>query len=345
MSAKANTHRNELLNGAKREFRNAGYILSDNNVNSSSFDFIAKKSESQTPFDTKKMIIRVLAELDLFKIHTSQDLRLIAKLIQGNPLLIAKFATGKRIKPSTLYTRHDVPAISLQTLKTFLNDEMSGNGPKITKITRRGGIFVNLSTSRFIERRKQLGLDISILAEKLGISRQSLYKYEKGDSKPKLESYERIIEIMGLDLDHPVDIFKKTDKDLDFDISEICKPKSSLQKEITGYLQEKGIEILWFKKELFDGMFVNEHQDKSIKSDMNPGSSIITGVTSTDEEKDNDRIVLLDKLSYFLGKKGIWFEDEESTKESKFIKKTNFFTILTISDLERMGNKELSKFL
>ncbi len=345
MSVKANTHKNELLNSAKREFRNAGYTLSDNSINSSSFDFIAKKNENQTPFETKKMIIRVLAELDLFKIHTSQDLRLIAKLIQGNPLLIAKFATGKRIKPSTLYTRHEVPAISLQTLRTVLHDEVSGKGPKITKITRRGGIFVNLSTSRFIERRKQLGLDISLLADRLGISRQSLYKYEKGDSKPKLESYARIIEIMGLDLDHPVDIFKKTDKDLDFDINEIFKPKSSLQKEISGYLQEKGIQILWFRKELFDGMFVNEHQEEVNKSDINTGTSIITGVTSTNEEKDNDRILLLDKLSYFLGKKGIWFEDEESGKESKSIKTTNFFTILTISDLERMGNKELSKFL
>ncbi|MHA2095496.1 MAG: hypothetical protein ACW98F_12825, partial [Candidatus Hodarchaeales archaeon] len=172
-----------------------------------------------------------------------------------------------------------------------------------------------------------------------------LYKYEKGDSKPKLESYSRIIEIMGVDLDHPVDIFEKSDKNLDFSINEKCKPKSSLQKEITGYLQEKGIQILWFRKELFDGMFVNEHQENINKSDIKPGTSIITGVNSTDEEKDNDRLLLLDKLSYFLGKKGIWFEDEEPGKESKSIKTTNFFTILTISDLERMGNEELLKFL
>ena len=345
MSLTVDIQKNELLTSAKREFRNAGYTLSDNNINSSSFDFIAKKHDMHTPFDTKKMIIRVLAELDLFKIHTSQDLRLIAKLIQGNPLLIAKFATGKRINPSTLYTRHEVPAISVQTLKTFLQDEVSIKGPKISKYTHRGGIFVNLSTSRFIERRKQLGLDISLLAEKLGISRQSLYKYEKGDSKPKLDSYSRIIEIMGVDLDHPVDIFEKSEKDLDFSINQKCKPKSSLQKEITGYLQEKGIQILWFRKELFDGMFVNEHHESKDKSDAKPATSIITGVNSANEEKDNDRLVLLDKLSFFLGKKGIWFEDEEPGKESKSIKTTNFFTILTISDLERMGNEELAKFL
>lgn len=345
MSVKVNPHKNELLNGAKREFRNAGYILSDNKINSSSFDFIAKKSEHYKPHETKKMIIRVLAELDLFKAHTSQDLRLIAKLIQGNPLLIAKFATGKHIEPSTLYTRHDVPAMSLQTLKSFLQDERSKTEPKITQITRRGGIFVNLSTSRLTERRKQLGLDISQLAKKLGISRQSLHKYERGESKPKLDSYSRLIEIMGVDLDQPVEIFKKTEKDLDFAFKEKCKPKSSQQKEIAGYLEEKGIQILWFRKELFDGMFVNEHGDNLKKSKISVGNSVITGVTSKDEENDKNRLILLNKLSYFLGKKGIWFEDEESGNKSGTIKTTNFFTILSISDLERMKNEDLLKFL
>ncbi len=346
MSVKTDTNRNELLVSAKREFQNAGYTLSDNEISSSSFDFIAKKrSEYTTPFITKKMIIRVLAELDLFKIHTSQDLRLIAKLIQGNPLLIAKFATGKRIEPSTLYTRHEVPAISLQTLKAFLQEETSQARPKITKIMRRGGVFVNLSTSRLIERRKQLGFGISHLAEQLGISRQSLYKYEKGDSKPKLDSYSRLIEIMGVNLEDPVNIFEKTEEDLDFAINKIFRPKSSRQKEITGYLQEKGIQILWFRKELFDGMFVNDQKEKTNEKEINKGMSIITGVTSENEEKDKDRLSLLNKLSYFLGKKGIWFEDEETVNKSSSIKTTDFFTILSISDLERMGNEELIKFL
>ena len=73
--------------------------------------------------------------------------------------------------------------------------------------------------------------------------------------------------------------------------------------------------------------------------------SIITGVTSENEEKDKDRLSLLNKLSYFLGKKGIWFEDEETGNKSSSIKTTDFFTILSISDLERMGNEELLKFL
>ena len=348
MSVKEDTHRNELLNSTKLEFRNAGYTLSDNDISSSSFDFIVKKKEIQTPLIPKKMIIRVLAELDLFKRHTSQELQLIAKLIQGKPLLIAKFSTGKRIKPATLYRRHNVPAISLQTLKSFLQDELSKKSPQITKLTKRGGIFVNLSTSRFVERRKQLELDISLLAEKIGVSRQSLYKYERGKSSPKLDSYARIFEIMGIDLEQPINIFEKPKKstdDLDFTIKELCKPKSQRQKEITGYLQEKEIQILWLRQEPVDGIIVNEQREIIDKSEINPGTTIITGVSSTNEEKDHDRLLLLNKLARFLGKKAIWFEDEESDKESKFIKTTDFFTILTISDLEHMGNEELLKSL
>jgi putative transcriptional regulator len=347
MALKTNYQKGELIHQVKNEFLDAGYSLSDEKISSSSFDFIAKKPGGSFPERPIKIITRVLAELDLFKKQASIELQLIANLIRGKPLLIAQFATGKKVEKATLYRRHNVPAISLQTLQMFLKEfSLSSNTFSITKYAQRGGIHVNLSKERFIERRKGLELDIQNLADKIGISRQSLYKYEKGLSSPKVDSYQRIRKIMGDNLDHPLDFFTETNVKMETSsFKEICSPKSQLQKEVAGYLYEKDIEVLWFKSEPFDGISLSETQDGNDKRLINSENTIITGVSSVDNEEENNRIQLLNKLSHFLGKQAIWFVDTTPDKNTQNSKTTKFLTILSISELERMGNEEFLKLL
>lgn len=344
---KTNYQKDVLIHHAKSEFLDAGYSLSDEKISSSSFDFIAKKLSNTFPERPIKIITRVLAELDLFKKQASIELQLIAKLIRGKPLLVAQFATGKNVKKATLYRRHNVPAISLQTLQMFLKEfSLSSNTFSITKYAQRGGIYVNLSKERFIERRKRLELDIQNLAEKIGISRQSLYKYERGLCSPKVDSYQRIRKIMGDNLDHPLDFFTETSKKMETSsFKDICSPKSQLQKEVAGYLYEKDIEVLWFKSEPFDGISLSETQDGTDKRVINPDNTIITGVSSIDNERENNRIQLLNQLSHFLGKQAIWFVDAASDKNTQNSKTAKFLTILSVSELERMGNEEFLRLL
>jgi putative transcriptional regulator len=347
MALKTNNPKDDLLHYAKSEFLDAGYSLSDEKISSSSFDFIAKKANKNSPERPTKIITRVLAELDLFKKQASIELQLIANLIRGKPLLIAQFATGKKVKNATLYRRHNVPAISLQTLQLFLKEFSSvSNTFNITRYAQRGGIYVNLSKERFIERRKDLELDIQNLADKLGISRQSLYKYERGLSSPKVDSYQRIKQIMGDNLDHPLDLFTKASVNIDTsNFRDMCSPKSQLQKEVAGYLYEKDIEVLWFKSEPFDGISLSETPEDTDKRIINDENAIITGVSSLDNESENNRLHLLNKLSHFLGKRAIWFVDTISDKKTQNSNSAKFFTILSISELERMGNEEFLRLL
>lgn len=347
MALKTNYPKDDLLHHAKNEFLDAGYAISDDEISSSSFDFIAKKPSKLFPNRPVKIITRVLAELDLFKKQASIELQLIANLIRGKPLLVAQFATGKKVRDATLYRRHNVPAISLHTLQLLLKEfSLSNNTFNITKYAQRGGIYVNLSKERFIERRKLLELDIQNLAEKIGVSRQSLYKYERGLSSPKVDSYQRIKKVMGDNLDHPLDLFTETN--INFETSnfkDFCSPKSQLQKEVAGYLYEKDIEVLWFKSEPFDGISLSDTQDHEDKRVINPETTIITGVSSVDNERESNRIKLLNKLSHFLGKKAIWFVDSAPSKSTQNSSTAKFFTILSISELERMGNEEFLSLL
>ena len=125
----------------------------------------------------------------------------------------------------------------------------------------------------------------------------------------------------------------------------MCSPKSQLQKEVAGYLYEKDIEVLWFKSEPFDGISLSETPEDTDKRVINHENTIITGVSSLDNERETNRLQLLNKLSHFLGKRAIWLVDTNSDKNSQNSNSAKFFTILSISELERMGNDEFLSLL
>ena len=346
MSIIAEKGKENLLNDAKHQFRKAGYSISDENLISSSFDFIAKKENSPPLSNPVRLIIRVLAELDYFKKNTSIGLQFISKLIHGNPLLIAQSATGKEIEDATLYRRHNVPAISLKTLQLLLQNESSKYPFQLERFAYRGGIHVHLSLSRFTRLKAQSGINLTELADNIGISRQSLYNYEKGISCPKIENYRRMEKVMGDNLKESVDIFKDNEKlSTEQALRNFCNPRSPLQKEITNYLEDMDFQIAWFREEPFDGMSIDDHHSIKDNERVKSFKSIFTGVVSTDIEKDRIRKLLLKKLSNFLEKNTIWFYEEENVRKSRKRRKSSFFTTLSISDLERMGSEEFLELL
>ena len=62
--------RNQLVIHSKDEFQRAGFTISDENIKSNSFDFIAKKTGysdiSSLSIKSQKIITKVLVDLDLF---------------------------------------------------------------------------------------------------------------------------------------------------------------------------------------------------------------------------------------------------------------------------------------
>jgi len=347
MSIQAMT-KEKLVTQTKNEFKKAGYSLWNENFQSSAFDFIAQKTDlmSMRP-NPKKIVTKVVVDLDFFKRQTSIDLQLISKLISGFPLLISHSATQKHIKKGTLYRRHNISAISLKTLRMFLQYEKGLESAKISKFTHRGGIYVNLSKEKFKERRSQLQLEMTILAKKVGISRQSLYKYEKGESFPKIKYFKLLCEILGNNLDVPIDILENQFKDIcQRTLEDYMQPRSQLQKEITNYLADKEFDVLWFKSEPFDGLSKPVTTHSSSKDQIDTIYPVITGVTSSNDEDDTDRLMLINSLSKFLQKKAIWFlDDDYSFDVLDSSQDATQLTMINISDLEGMGHIDFKNIL
>ncbi len=339
MSAAETIIREKLVSQTKAEFQRAGYSLWGEVPKSNVFDFIAKKTYTRKiNFNQQRIITKVVVDLDFFKKETSIELQLISKLISGFPLLIGHYADRKYIEEETLYRRHDISAISLNTLKRYLQFERGTKSAKITKFTRRGGIYVNLSKEKFKEQRKLKKFDMTHLAERVGISRHSLYKYEKGESFPKAENYISLCtELDNDDLDDPLDIYETQFKGLcENNLKDYKKPRTKLQKEVGIYLAEKDFNVLWFKSKLFDGLSEPIVDTPSSTRIPKVPSPIITGVTSQNKKNDFSRLLLVNSFSKFLRKKAVWFiEDDLDDMESP--ENSLQMVVINISDLEGMA--------
>ncbi|WP_455143642.1 helix-turn-helix domain-containing protein [Candidatus Hodarchaeum mangrovi] len=337
--------KNLLIDLSKVEFLKAGYSLWEDSGKSQAFDYIAVEDSnldvSQTP---NKIITKNIVDFDFFKKHVSIQLLLISKLISGVPLLIGLYSSGKEISDLTLYRRHNISAISLETLRKLLHSERGSKFLKISKFAHRGGIFVNLSHDLFKERRERLKLEMSIISNLTGISRHALYRYEKGESFPKIESFILLSEILGEDLDVPIEIFEvKTENITQETLNNFKLPRSKLQKEVADYLAEKEFSVLWFKSEPFDGL-----SEPNIEGNLNIRKKnsfpILTGVATPDESINSNRIQTIESLSRFLKKKAFWFTEDENISNSTCIEDLSF-KILHISDLESMPPEEFFKLI
>ncbi|MHA1213895.1 MAG: helix-turn-helix domain-containing protein [Candidatus Hodarchaeales archaeon] len=344
MSALQSLTKDKLTTLSKEAFLNADYSLWNDDQHSQAFDFIALKRKPGRAKDPIKIVTKVVVDLDFFKKQVSLQLQLISRLISGFPLLISQKSSGKDINDLTLYRRHDVPAITIETLKKFLLEEPDLKNPKISRFAHRGGIYVNISKRRLRQRREELDLEIKVVSHKTGISRFALYRYEKGDCCPKLENFQLLTKVLGKDLDLPIDMFKTNFEYVSKQILDSFKqPKSKLQKEISIYLSEKEFNVLWFKSEPFDGL--TEPTDKSYSEEVTRVPyPILAGVSTQDRTLDSDRIQSIMSLSKFLQKKAFWFTEDEIPIEKGKSQKSHF-KIVNISDLESMGSNEFKKLI
>jgi len=343
MSVHPIPNRNMLLNRSKHAFFGAGYTLWDDYCNSTSFDFIAKKDNVSS--SSQHIITKIVVDLDLFRKQTSIELQLISSLISGSPLVIGHSAAGKHLDEATLYRRHNVSAVSIPTLLMLLKYEKGEHSSKISKFSHPGGIAVNISKEILKARRKYLQMNQKLLAEKIGVSRHSLYKYEKGESFPNPDTYQNLKRIIGDDLDVSLNILETESRGLcEENLDNFKTPNSNLKKEIASYLEEKEFNILWFKSSPFDGLSEPLFEAKmDEKSNCTP-YPIITGVTESTETKDDERIIKTTSLSQFLQKQAIWFVEDDLDKDDSGYE-SFAITFVKISDLERMPSSEFKKLL
>ena len=197
--------RAEMLDTTETVLNKAGFHVSQRCIaRSSCFDFAARRGEQIT-------LIKVLLNLGSVSSEEASELQRISRCFSAAPLFISNQARKKPLEDDTIYTRYNVYAI---TPKTFGNVVFLQMYPLVK--AGPGGCYVSLQESVIRKKRHELGLSVGKLAELMGVSRRTVYGYERGMTKASVSAAYNLEWILGVPVARPINPFQTAPQDEGF---------------------------------------------------------------------------------------------------------------------------------
>jgi len=196
------THLSEVVDTAEATLSRAGFQVSRRCVSRTScFDFAARKD---------KRLIFVKAFLDIREVSQGDavEIKKVSGCFLCAPLFISDRNKKERLRDDTVYSRYGVCVITSNTLEDMFIRSMS----PLVEATP-GGFYVRINGKRLRDKRHELGFSIGKLAEMVGISRRTLYGYERGMTRASVSSAYDLEKILGVPLVETIDVFEASSKD------------------------------------------------------------------------------------------------------------------------------------
>jgi len=186
---------------AESVLKDAGFAVSCTCCSRPScFDFAARKGENL-------IFVKMQPDVDCLSPADVDEMRSIARSVRGSSLLISEASREKQLEDDTVYCRYDVSAV---TLKTFENSAVRGAHPLIQ--AGPGGYYVEIDGNAIRKRRQELGMSVGKTAELVGISRRTLYGYERGMAKASVSAAYKLIYTLGIPVAKSVNVFESPRK-------------------------------------------------------------------------------------------------------------------------------------
>jgi putative transcriptional regulator len=189
----------ESLEATEAVLREAGFVVSQRCLSRPScFDFVARKSENL-------ILIKVQPDIDAFSSDDSFELKALSECISAAALLVTENTREKPLEDDTVYSRYNISAV---TPRTFENIVTRGVNPLIQ--AGPGGYYVEIDCQAIKRGRQKLGLSVGEMAEMIGISRRTLYGYERGMAKASVAAAYNLVWTLGVPVAKTVNVFEKS---------------------------------------------------------------------------------------------------------------------------------------
>ncbi len=191
--------RAEILDTTESILEKAGFQLSRRCTSRPScFDFAVQKEE-------KPAFIKVYANIGNVFAKDASELQTISECLSATPLIIGEKTRRKPLEDDTVYSRYNIYAITPKTLEDVV---LRGMHPLVE--AGPGGYYIKLDGNLIRERRQELGLSVGKMAEMMGISRRTLYGYERGMAKASVSAAYKIEWVLGIPVVQFIDMFQST---------------------------------------------------------------------------------------------------------------------------------------
>lgn len=288
--------RAKLLDATESILKTAGFNVSERCcARPSCFDFVARKEE-QIAF------VKIFTNVENVAGKDASELKMVSSFFSAAPLFISDKMRYKPIEDDTVYERYGINVISVKTLEDITFRKMQPlveAGP--------GGYYVNLDNEVIKETRQKLGLSIGKLAEMLGMSRRTLYGYEKGLSKASVSAAYNLEWALGIPLAKPIDIFENSSQNTGFFATarRIIIGSRFLQ-HIMKKLAQIDFRVAPIRRAPFD--FIAQSPEEKLR--------ILGGVINRKERNINQRTKEIISVSRIVNAQPIFIGDSKRTIET-----------------------------
>ncbi len=172
------------------------------------FDMIARKEQI--------LLIKVLSDANAVSKEHADEMKRIAAYIDGVPLIIAEKA-GQNLADNIAYMRFGIYTFNFNTFKSCIIRRLP-----IIKSTQ-AGFTAAVSGKRLKQKREELGYSLNTVAQKLGVSKRMVAKYESNDSEITLKKAQRLYNVFGDGVFKQVRVFESFFKPLQISKSDVSK--------------------------------------------------------------------------------------------------------------------------
>lgn len=197
--------RAEILDITESILEKAGFQLSQRCTSRPSCFDLAAHGKKQLAF------IKVYANIGNVSAKDASELQTISECFSATPIIIGEKTRRKPLEDDTVYSRYDIYAITTKTLEDTV---LHGVHPLVE--AGPGGYYIELEGNLIRKRRQELELSVGKLAEMIGISRRTLYGYERGMAKASVSTAYKLEWILGVPVAQFIDMFQFTPKGTGF---------------------------------------------------------------------------------------------------------------------------------
>ena len=183
----------EITRCAERALKRCGFELAVNRFPPDRCFDLAAKNES--------ISIVVKTAYDMFEVQRRQldELCAISNWVSATPLILAERAGTEKLDGDAAYVRGGVYAVSLSAFKRALDGD-----PPIVEVGPTG-CYVYIDGDAMKKRREELGLSVGELARLVGVSRMTIYSYERGRRRTTPDVAYKLDYVLGIPIVIPVD--------------------------------------------------------------------------------------------------------------------------------------------
>ena len=272
------------------------------------------------------LLFKVVINADRVTENSTKELHMLSKQLIAKPVIISLKRNRTELEQGAVYERHGIPVISPKTLA----DTMLRNTLPFVYV-KQGGIFVKLNPELLRKLREEQGLSLGAIAEKLGISRRSIYEYERGTTDPPVEKAIHLENLFGPNVIMAVSPFDPPRQSSNEEqATKPNLPEDEIEEQAGDKLNELGIDVFFARYAPFDA--IARTKDKSI----------ITCISQTDEYNIAPKLYCVQSLARVLNKPSLLIVEEQEQKK----KGVRGVAVLDLKQLDKLKTqKQLLKII